>query len=365
MVNFGFGLAGIVGIALVAAGVGLYVLRSIRPTLARDHDIFFAAVALLCGGILMFQGWRLDPILLFGQFMMTGSAAFFAVESIRLRGIVTQQAKRSGGSSIDEERNVSSAYQTYNDYEDDVEELEPLDEYPPVRRIPGTRDSRRPAKETDEDERRRPANRRPSSSSARPTSTTGTPPRKRSDRPIEDPRRSSRYESWDNSGYDDRDSSNYDDRYNEKPYSSSSSRPTNGRGDVPPKPKRPRPSPSYRADDIEATPVDYVDYRPSKKPSLDRDDVAAKDYSDYSDYSDYTSNDEDDRPESRPTSPPPARNPKSDRTQMDRDDDEYRPPVRSNPKKNLDVTPPPNNYSEYQPVNYGDDEDDNSDNFDD
>ena len=56
---------------------------------------FFAAIGLLCGGILFFQGWRLDPILQFGQFLLAGTTVFFAYESVRLRGVATDQARRS------------------------------------------------------------------------------------------------------------------------------------------------------------------------------------------------------------------------------------------------------------------------------
>jgi len=70
-------------------------LRSFKPALARDYDVFFAAIGLLCGGILFFQGWRLDPILQFGQFLLAGTTVFFAYESVRLRGVATDQAKRS------------------------------------------------------------------------------------------------------------------------------------------------------------------------------------------------------------------------------------------------------------------------------
>jgi hypothetical protein len=63
--------------------------------LARDYDVFFAAIGLLCGGILFFQGWRLDPILQFGQFLLAGTTVFFAYESVRLRGVATDQARRS------------------------------------------------------------------------------------------------------------------------------------------------------------------------------------------------------------------------------------------------------------------------------
>ncbi len=83
------------GIVLAVCGAGLYFLRSFKPALARDYDVFFAAIGLLCGGILFFQGWRLDPILQFGQFLLAGTTVFFAYESVRLRGIATDQARRS------------------------------------------------------------------------------------------------------------------------------------------------------------------------------------------------------------------------------------------------------------------------------
>ncbi len=83
------------GIVLAVCGAGLYFLRSFKPALARDYDVFFAAIGLLCGGILFFQGWRLDPILQFGQFLLAGTTVFFAYESVRLRGVATDQARRS------------------------------------------------------------------------------------------------------------------------------------------------------------------------------------------------------------------------------------------------------------------------------
>ena len=80
---------------LAVGGAFLYFMRNFKPALARDYDVFFAAVGLLCGGILFFQGWRLDPILQFGQFLLAGTTVFFAYESVRLRGITTEQARRS------------------------------------------------------------------------------------------------------------------------------------------------------------------------------------------------------------------------------------------------------------------------------
>ncbi len=95
MVNASLNWASIVGIVLAVCGAGLYFMRSFKPALARDYDVFFAAIGLLCGGILFFQGWRLDPILQFGQFLLAGTTVFFAYESVRLRGVATDQARRS------------------------------------------------------------------------------------------------------------------------------------------------------------------------------------------------------------------------------------------------------------------------------
>ena len=35
---------------------------------------------------------ELDPILQFGQFLLAGTTVFFAYESVRLRGVATDQA---------------------------------------------------------------------------------------------------------------------------------------------------------------------------------------------------------------------------------------------------------------------------------
>lgn len=274
MVNVGLGWSSFVGLCLVVAGVALYALRSLRPNLARDHDIFFSAVALVCGGILFFNGWRQDPILQFGQFLLTGSAIFFAYDSIRLRGIVTQQAKRTAP-IVDEERPVSSSYRTYDDsYEAELEELEPVEEYPPTRRIPGTRESRRPTRDAYEDETRRPTSRR--SSSSRPIPKTASSQRR--SRPSDDRNLgNNRYDDWDNNSTTDSGSSRIEDPYRrDRSTSSSSSRSTNGRSGSSPKPKRPYPSDASASrlnDDspIDATPVDYFDYRPPQSPNSEND----------------------------------------------------------------------------------------------
>ena len=43
------------------------------------------------------QGWRLDPLLLFGQLMTTGAAVSFAIEALRLRAEAYEGEVRTRG----------------------------------------------------------------------------------------------------------------------------------------------------------------------------------------------------------------------------------------------------------------------------
>ncbi len=106
MLNFVPNSATLLGLFLMVAGAGLYFLRSMRPELSRDYDIFFAAAGLVCGGIFVCYGWLLNPVLQVGLMLLTGSTVFFAVEGIRLRGISTEKARRNTR-VVDRDRPVS------------------------------------------------------------------------------------------------------------------------------------------------------------------------------------------------------------------------------------------------------------------
>lgn len=237
MVNVGLGWSSIVGIALAASGLALYFLRSFRPKLARDHDIFFAAVALLCGGILFFQGWRQDPILQFGQFLLTGSAIFFAFESVRLRGATTEQARRNAP-IVDEERPVSKVYRA------ELDEFGAFDDRSTTRRIRGTRDTRSNRDEYEEGARRRPSS--PPRASLDDRSSYNDRPRRR-------PRSDEAFGS----------ETVEDDIRRSRPRNSSPSR----SGNEPPttRPRRPRDEEDMRPRErrpMDDTSSEYVDYRP-------------------------------------------------------------------------------------------------------
>ena len=277
-VNFGGGSASILGIVLAVAGAALYFLRSVRPELARDHDIFFAAVGLLCGFILIFQGWRLDPILQFGQLLLTGTTVFFAVESIRLRGVATEQAKRNTR-IVDEDRPISSRYKYEAELDDDLEPLE--EEYIP-RQIRGSREVSRGRADEYEDEAPRSYRRdeyddqTPRRSSKRSSSAgmgqTENPPRKRSNRSVSRPQERAEDE-WGSPKRSDEDWDSSTRSKSPRTGSNGSSRLEKRNSDVTPRPRKRRPlqDSSQKELDEGATPTDYVDYKPVIRPDDEPD----------------------------------------------------------------------------------------------
>ncbi|MBD0389788.1 MAG: Ycf66 family protein [Nostoc sp. C3-bin3] len=290
-VNFGANSASILGIFLAVAGAALYFLRTVRPELSRDQDIFFAAVGLLCGFILVFQGWRLDPILQFGQLLLVGTTVFFAVESIRLRSIATQQAKRNTP-IVDDEREVSRNY-SYNDrrkYEAEMDaDLDPLpyedEEERPVRaRIRGSRDEISTRDNYYEEQPPRRSERRNSSSSERQAPADRTR-RRTSGRPVNRPSETSEEENWGSSSrqVNDWESSGGEVRKPSRRSNNAPQRSESREDDVAPRPRRRRPptdsTPRRPREDDEAIPTDYVPYNPIEKPnegldnSTDFDDV--------------------------------------------------------------------------------------------
>lgn len=83
----------LLGLCLTIAGILLYIIRLNKKQISRDYDLFFSSVGCLCGGILIFQGWRLDPILLLCQMMLGGTAIFFIAETVWLRNIDNEKDK--------------------------------------------------------------------------------------------------------------------------------------------------------------------------------------------------------------------------------------------------------------------------------
>ncbi len=284
-VVFGGNPAAFLGIALAVGGAGLYFLRNFRPQVARDQDIALSAVSLLCGTILMFQGWRLDPILTFGFYLMAGAATAFALETLRLRGATTEQAKRFGGGGqiVDDERPVSRVYRA------ELDELGAVDDRPASRRIRASRDYRTEPTEDYGSSSRRPAIRgstdRSTTSGRRRRSSGDTRPPVRPERDAwEDDYSASSYgrdRAWEepSTDYTNDYSSNYSGDYasgygasgyrdndysSDSPASRSSSRSSSR--DAGARSRRLRSVEDVNArweDDVPARPTaDYVDYQP-------------------------------------------------------------------------------------------------------
>lgn len=246
MVNFQFNLASVSGILLAVGGAALYAVRSARPELSRDHDIFFSAIGLLCGLILIFYGWRFDPIMQFGQVLLTGASIFFVVENLRLRRVSTEQAKKNTP-IVDTGRPVSNQYRTtYNAEFEDQDVIEDRIRRP---RIQGSREVRSGRDEYDDRASRRPTTRRSNETRL----DTADRPRRRpriEDSTIDPISGSSSYDSW---GGEERAAR----ARNTPPRDQSPS--SSGR------PRRPRPSdevPSRQRDLQDRPSDDYVDYRP-------------------------------------------------------------------------------------------------------
>lgn len=91
MIHMEFAPSTLLGLSLTIAGILLYLIRIKNKKISKDYDLFFSSVGCLCGGILMFQGWRLDPILLLCQMMSGATAIFFIAETIWLRNIYIEK----------------------------------------------------------------------------------------------------------------------------------------------------------------------------------------------------------------------------------------------------------------------------------
>ena len=88
MINISFSPNILLSCILAVAVIILYLLRIVRPEVARDEDLFFVTIGLTYCCILVIHGWRLDPILLFSQILIVISLLAAGWENIRLRGLL-------------------------------------------------------------------------------------------------------------------------------------------------------------------------------------------------------------------------------------------------------------------------------------
>jgi len=95
MINVNFGLNVFLSGILAFGVILLYGLRSVKPEVSRDEDIFFVTIGFFYCGILMVHGWRLDPILLFSQALIIVGVLLAGWENVRLRGLIFKMRKKN------------------------------------------------------------------------------------------------------------------------------------------------------------------------------------------------------------------------------------------------------------------------------
>ncbi|BAY12358.1 Ycf66 family protein [Calothrix sp. NIES-2098] len=98
-VNFGLNTASLLGILYIIFGI-LYMifmvfllfrrasrLNSIAFVIYLFQALLIPSIMLLCGFIFVFQGWRLDPILQFAQFLLTILIIYFSAKDILINEV--------------------------------------------------------------------------------------------------------------------------------------------------------------------------------------------------------------------------------------------------------------------------------------
>ncbi|MEO1131111.1 MAG: Ycf66 family protein [Cyanobacteria bacterium J06639_1] len=219
---------------LAIASGGVYLLRFARPAASREYDVIFAVAGLIYAIILGWEGWRLIPLLFLAQVLVLAIAIFFTVETFRLRVLLVDKAKRSGGS-------VSSGPGRRGGGGGFNRTYEPRQYDPAGRPVPGRSSNRMRNAEPDDDDMPRSrtlraANkRRPQLASASTSARRGARPPASDRDDLGNRGRRPRYENsrgydeggYDEGGYDDRDNrAEFNGREPRRDYPRRSDRPT-------------------------------------------------------------------------------------------------------------------------------------------
>ena len=88
MINIGFTPTILLGIFIIVGFSILFFLRTVKYDLSRDIDLFFSTLGFIYSLIIILHGWRLDPILFFGQILVVIILFGLGWENIRLRGVI-------------------------------------------------------------------------------------------------------------------------------------------------------------------------------------------------------------------------------------------------------------------------------------
>ena len=123
MINIIFYPNVILALLLIGWGFFIYFLRFYKSEIARESDIILSTIASLCGGVLLFQGWRLDPLLFTSYFLLIATLIFFSIELLQLRIL---QAQASNTSISDQDQEKESKYSYDDSWISEIEITDPI-----------------------------------------------------------------------------------------------------------------------------------------------------------------------------------------------------------------------------------------------
>jgi hypothetical protein len=84
--------------ALVAIASGaIFAVRFIKREASAEYDVIFATMGLIYSVCLLLEGQRLIPLLFFAQVLLAVMAGWFAIETFRLRILLSEKARQVGG----------------------------------------------------------------------------------------------------------------------------------------------------------------------------------------------------------------------------------------------------------------------------
>jgi Mn2+/Fe2+ NRAMP family transporter len=93
MINVIFESSLLIGGIFAIFMIGFYTLHFFNNHLTTDWDIFIITLGLVYSSIIIIHGWRLDPILLFSQILLTFICVSFCWILVRQRAIINLLTK--------------------------------------------------------------------------------------------------------------------------------------------------------------------------------------------------------------------------------------------------------------------------------
>jgi hypothetical protein len=76
------------------SSLALFAVRFVKNELARTRDDLIIFMQVTYAGVIISHGWRLDPILIFAQFLSILIINLLIWENLRLRGLVGKSRKK-------------------------------------------------------------------------------------------------------------------------------------------------------------------------------------------------------------------------------------------------------------------------------